>query len=109
MSQGHLDVCLLQVTVTVKLRRTVVEEEAASKTIRKATPTAREANRSVDRRARTGILAEVSCSLQSHGIAVSVRSVHLDEVSVDVEDGPKWTPMEVSTWGVNGHFGVGSR
>jgi hypothetical protein len=40
---------------------------------------------------------------------VSVRSLHLDEVWVDVEDGPKWTPTEVSTWGINGHFGAGSR
>jgi hypothetical protein len=41
--------------------------------------------------------------------AVSVRSVHLDEVWVGVEDGPKWTPTRVSTWGINGHFGAGSR
>ena len=40
---------------------------------------------------------------------VSVRSVHLDEVWVGVEDGPKWTPTRVSTWGINGHFGAGSR
>ncbi|SRR6266849_9279470 len=40
---------------------------------------------------------------------VSVRSAHLDEVWVDVEDGPKWTPTEVSTWGINGHFGASSR
>ena len=40
---------------------------------------------------------------------VSVRSVHLDEVWVDVEDGPKWTPTEVSTWGIDGHFGASSR
>ena len=26
-----------------------------------------------------------------------------------VEDGPKWTPTEVSTWGINGHFGASSR
>jgi hypothetical protein len=41
-------------------------------------------------------------------ITVSVRPVHLDEEWVDVEDGPKWTPTEVSTWGINGHFGAGS-
>jgi hypothetical protein len=40
---------------------------------------------------------------------VSVRTLHLDEVWVDVEDGPKWTPTEVSTWGINGHFGASSR
>ena len=40
---------------------------------------------------------------------VSVRSVHLDEVWVGVEDGPKWTPTRVSTWGINGYFGASSR
>jgi hypothetical protein len=40
---------------------------------------------------------------------VSVRSVHLDKVWVGVEDGPKWAPTRVSTWGINGHFGASSR
>ena len=40
---------------------------------------------------------------------VSVRSVHLDEVWVGVEDGPKRALKRVSTWGINGHFGASSR
>jgi hypothetical protein len=42
-------------------------------------------------------------------IEVSVQSVHLDEVWVSVEDGPKWTPTRVPTWGINGHLGASSR
>jgi hypothetical protein len=41
-------------------------------------------------------------------ICVSVRSVHLDEVWVGVEDDPMWTLTRVPTWGINGHFGAGS-
>ena len=48
------------------------------------------------------------CNGADIGCVVSVRPVHLDEEWVDVEDGPKWTPTEVSTWGINGHFGAGS-
>jgi hypothetical protein len=40
---------------------------------------------------------------RKRSVITSGRSV------VDVEDGPKWTPTEVSTWGINGHFGAGSR
>jgi hypothetical protein len=43
------------------------------------------------------------------GVRGEANSVHLDEVWVGVEDGPKWTPTEVSTWGINGHFGASSR
>jgi cysteine-rich CPXCG protein len=39
---------------------------------------------------------------------VSVRSAHLDEVWVGVEDDPMWTLTKVPTWGINGHFGAGS-
>jgi hypothetical protein len=39
----------------------------------------------------------------------STLTVHLDEVWVGVEDGPKWTLTRVSTWGINGHFGASSR
>jgi DNA invertase Pin-like site-specific DNA recombinase len=42
------------------------------------------------------------------GYSVSVWSIHLDEVCVDVEDGPKWTSTRVSTWGIDGHFRTGS-
>ena len=42
-------------------------------------------------------------------MVVSVRSAHLDGVWVGVEDDPMWTLTRVSTWGINGHFGAGSR
>jgi hypothetical protein len=40
---------------------------------------------------------------------VGVRSAHLDEVWAGAEDDPMWTLTRVPTWGINGHFGAGSR
>ena len=49
--------------------------------------------------------------IQRHkmGCNVSVRSAHLDEVWAGAEDDPMWTLTRVPTWGINGHFGAGSR
>src|ERR1700730_15497320 len=33
----------------------------------------------------------------------------MDTVCVVEEDGPSWAPLEVSTWGISGHFGASSR
>jgi hypothetical protein len=64
-----LALCLLQVTATIGLRRTIVQEEVAPRTNRKDTQPHERTNRSVGRRVWTSILAEVIGSVQSQEIA----------------------------------------